>query len=52
LSVYLSHWKYGRLEDEGIGVHHLPTRIKTLWFSFLQDFIANSDKVNAWYFQA
>jgi hypothetical protein len=33
-------------------VHHLPTRIKTLRFSLLYNFIASSDRGNAWYFQA
>jgi hypothetical protein len=51
------HWKhpnfvYVRLEDGGICVHHLPTRIKTLRFSFLQNFTASSDRRDAWYFQA
>jgi hypothetical protein len=51
------HWKhpnfiYGRPEDGGIGVHHLPTRIKTLRFNFLQKFIAVSNRENAWYLQA
>jgi hypothetical protein len=32
-------------------VHHLSTRIKTLWIFFLQNFAASSDKGNAWYFQ-
>jgi hypothetical protein len=46
------HWKhpnfvYERLEDGGIGVHHLPTRIKTLRLFFLQNFIASSDRGNA-----
>jgi hypothetical protein len=43
---------YERPEDGGIGVRHLPTRINTLRFSFLQKFIARYDRKNAWYFQA
>jgi hypothetical protein len=51
------HWKhpdiiYGRPENGGICVHHLPTRINTLHFTFLQKFIAADDKRNSWYFQA
>jgi exonuclease III len=51
------HWKhpnfvYGRMEDGGIGVHHLPTRIQTMRFSFLQKFVTQNKKQNAWYFQA
>jgi hypothetical protein len=50
------HWKYpnfvyGRPEDGGIGVHHFPTRIKTLRLTFLQMFIARNNNENAWYFQ-
>jgi hypothetical protein len=44
------HWKhpnfvYGKLEDGGIGVHHLPSRIHTLRFNFLQKFIANNNNM-------
>jgi hypothetical protein len=51
------YWKhpyfvYGRPENGGIGVHHLPTRIKTLRFSFLQKVITRHNRQNAWYFQA
>jgi hypothetical protein len=51
------HWKhpnfmYGGLEDGGTSVHHFPTHIKILRLSFLQNFIASSDRGNAWYFQA
>jgi hypothetical protein len=51
------HWKYpnfvyGRPEDGGIGVHHLPIRINTLRFIFLQKFMARNNNENAWYFQA
>jgi hypothetical protein len=51
------HWKhpnfiYGRPDDGGIGVHHLPTRIDTLRFNFLQNFMATNEKQYAWYFQA
>jgi hypothetical protein len=51
------YWKhpnfvYGRPENGGIGVHHLPTRIKTLRFSFLQKIITRHNRQNAWYFQA
>jgi exonuclease III len=51
------HWKhpdfvYGRLENGGIGVHHLPTRVQTLRFKFLQKFLANTDRGNAWHLQA
>jgi hypothetical protein len=40
------------MEDGGIGVHHLPTPIKTIRFNFLQTFITRSDRETAWYFQA
>jgi hypothetical protein len=43
---------YGSLAAGGISVHRLPSRIKTLRFPFLQNFIASSDAGNAWYFQA
>jgi hypothetical protein len=51
------HWKqpnfvYGKLQDGGIGVHHLPSRIQTLRFTFIQKLIANNNKGNAWLFQA
>jgi exonuclease III len=51
------HWKhpnfvYAKLEDGGIGVHHLPSRIQTQRFTFLQKFIANNNRGNAWHFQA
>jgi hypothetical protein len=51
------HWKhpnfiYGKLEDDRIGGHHLPIRIQTLRFTFLQKFIANNNRGNAWHFQA
>jgi hypothetical protein len=50
------HWKhpnvvYGKLEDGGIGVHHVPSRIQTLRFIFIQKLIANNNKGNAWMFQ-
>jgi hypothetical protein len=37
-----------------MGVHHLPTHIKTLRFTLLQKFIrvARNNKENIWYFQA
>jgi exonuclease III len=51
------HWKhpnfvYGRQEDGGIGVFHLPTRVQTLRFHFLQKFVENTDRGNAWCLQA
>jgi hypothetical protein len=51
------YWKhpnfvYGRLEDGGISVHHHPARIKTLRSSFLQDFIASSERGKPWNIRA
>jgi hypothetical protein len=51
------HWRlpnfvHDRLENGGVDTNHFPTRIKTLRFSFLQNFIASSDTGIAWYFQA
>jgi hypothetical protein len=51
------HWKhpnfiYGRPEDGGIGVHHLPTRINTIRFNFLQNFIGTQQRENTWHLQA
>jgi exonuclease III len=43
---------YGKLDSGGIGIHHLPSRIHTLRFDFLQNFINSTEKKHEWHFQA
>jgi exonuclease III len=43
---------YSKLRSGGIGVQHLPSRIQTFRFDFLQNFITRQKKEHDWHFQA
>jgi hypothetical protein len=51
------HWKhpnfvYGQMANGGIGVQHIPTRMKILRFFFLKNFLVHNRPGCAWHFQA